>query len=106
VLALGENGQPVYASALQIRETLRLRRQTALANLLLRRRQLIQRLTALMIAGPEPGFYFAAERRIPFLRSGNLDAVLALGENGQPVYASALQIRETLRLRSCCVAVS
>ncbi|MEN4702444.1 SrfA family protein [Pantoea agglomerans] len=34
-----------------------------------------------------------------FLRSGNLDAVLALGENGQPVYASALQIRETLRLR-------
>ncbi|WP_313699092.1 SrfA family protein [Pantoea sp.] len=33
------------------------------------------------------------------LRSGNLDAVLALGENGQPVYASALQIRETLRLR-------
>ncbi|WP_432413165.1 SrfA family protein [Pantoea allii] len=34
-----------------------------------------------------------------FLRSGNLDAVLALGENGQPVFASALQIRETLRLR-------
>ncbi|WP_313683512.1 SrfA family protein [Pantoea sp.] len=34
-----------------------------------------------------------------FLRSGNLDAVLALGENGQPVWASALQIRETLRLR-------
>ena len=34
-----------------------------------------------------------------FLRIGNLDAVLALGENGQPVYASALQIRETLRLR-------
>ncbi|WP_158673949.1 SrfA family protein [Candidatus Pantoea deserta] len=34
-----------------------------------------------------------------FLRSGTLDAVLALGENGQPVYASALQIRETLRLR-------
>nr|WP_194716214.1 MULTISPECIES: SrfA family protein [Pantoea] len=33
------------------------------------------------------------------MRSGNLDAVLALGENGQPVYASALQIRETLRLR-------
>ncbi len=33
------------------------------------------------------------------LRSGNLDAVLALGENGQPVYASAMQIRETLRLR-------
>ncbi|KJV49696.1 SrfA [Pantoea sp. BL1] len=34
-----------------------------------------------------------------FLRSGNLDSVLALGENGQPVWASALQIRETLRLR-------
>ncbi|WP_249042729.1 SrfA family protein, partial [Pantoea dispersa] len=34
-----------------------------------------------------------------FLRSGNLDALLALGENGQPVWASALQIRETLRLR-------
>lgn len=34
-----------------------------------------------------------------FLRSGKLDALLALGENGQPVYASALQIRETLRLR-------
>ncbi|ORM64263.1 hypothetical protein PRCB_01675 [Pantoea rodasii] len=34
-----------------------------------------------------------------FLRSGNLDTVLALGENGQPVWASALQIRETLRLR-------
>lgn len=34
-----------------------------------------------------------------FLRSGMLDAVLALGENGQPVYASALQLRETLRLR-------
>jgi len=34
-----------------------------------------------------------------FLRSGNLDAVLALGENGQPVYFSALQLRETLRLR-------
>ncbi|TDS72298.1 hypothetical protein C7434_1107 [Pantoea sp. PNA 14-12] len=34
-----------------------------------------------------------------FLRSGNLDAVLALGENGQPVFTSALQIRETLRLR-------
>nr|WP_257469406.1 SrfA family protein [Pantoea allii] len=33
------------------------------------------------------------------MRSGNLDAVLALGENGQPVFASALQIRETLRLR-------
>ncbi|WP_034944325.1 SrfA family protein [Erwinia oleae] len=34
-----------------------------------------------------------------FLRSGNLDAVLALGENGLPVYLSALQLRETLRLR-------
>ncbi|OON40342.1 hypothetical protein BTJ39_07955 [Izhakiella australiensis] len=34
-----------------------------------------------------------------FLRSGNLDSVLALGENGQPVWHSALQIRETLRLR-------
>lgn len=34
-----------------------------------------------------------------FLRSGNLDSLLILGENGQPVYASALQLRETLRLR-------
>jgi len=34
-----------------------------------------------------------------FLRSGSLDAVLPLGENGQPVYLSALQLRETLRLR-------
>ncbi|MBA5601593.1 hypothetical protein H1224_11065 [Pectobacterium aroidearum] len=34
-----------------------------------------------------------------FLRSGSLDDFLALGENGQPVYASALQLRETLRLR-------
>ncbi len=34
-----------------------------------------------------------------FLRSGSLDAVLPLGENGQPVYQSALQLRETLRLR-------
>lgn len=33
------------------------------------------------------------------LRSGSLDDFLALGENGQPVYASALQLRETLRLR-------
>nr|WP_245250896.1 SrfA family protein [Pantoea endophytica] len=33
------------------------------------------------------------------MRSGNLDTVLALGENGQPVWTSALQIRETLRLR-------
>jgi hypothetical protein len=35
----------------------------------------------------------------PFLRSGRLDDVLALGENGQPVYACALQLRETLRIR-------
>ncbi|MDN0109855.1 SrfA family protein [Yersinia mollaretii] len=34
-----------------------------------------------------------------FLRSGSLDDILALGENGQPVYASALQIREALRLK-------
>ncbi|WP_380178241.1 SrfA family protein [Kalamiella sp. sgz302252] len=34
-----------------------------------------------------------------FLRSGSLDAVLPLGENGQPVYLSALQLREALRLR-------
>ncbi|MDN0087430.1 SrfA family protein [Yersinia nurmii] len=34
-----------------------------------------------------------------FLRSGNLDDMLALGENGQPVYASARQLREALRLR-------
>ncbi|MDR3434944.1 MAG: SrfA family protein [Rouxiella aceris] len=34
-----------------------------------------------------------------FLRSGSLDDLLALGENGQAVYASALQLRETLRLR-------
>jgi len=33
-----------------------------------------------------------------FLRSGSLDDIFALGENGQPVYASALQIRESLRL--------
>ncbi|WP_419246684.1 SrfA family protein [Serratia sp. NFX21] len=35
----------------------------------------------------------------PFLRSGSLDDVLALGENGQPLYACALQLRETLRIR-------
>ncbi|CAI2129611.1 Uncharacterised protein [Serratia ficaria] len=35
----------------------------------------------------------------PFLRSGSLDDVLALGENGQPVYACAPQLRETLRIR-------
>lgn len=34
-----------------------------------------------------------------FLRSGSLDDILALGENGQPVYASARQIREALRLK-------
>ncbi|WP_145521931.1 SrfA family protein [Yersinia aldovae] len=34
-----------------------------------------------------------------FLRSGSLDDILALGENGQPVYASASQIREALRLK-------
>jgi hypothetical protein len=34
-----------------------------------------------------------------FLRSGSLNDILALGENGLPVYASALQLRETLRLR-------
>lgn len=34
-----------------------------------------------------------------FLRSGSLDDILALGENGQPVYASSLQIREALRLK-------
>ena len=33
------------------------------------------------------------------LRSGSLVDFFALGENGQPVYASALQLRETLRLR-------
>ncbi|WP_226570426.1 SrfA family protein [Mangrovibacter yixingensis] len=33
------------------------------------------------------------------LRSGFLDDFLALGENGQPVFDSARQIRETLRLR-------
>lgn len=34
-----------------------------------------------------------------FLRSGSLDDILPLGENGQPVYASAFQIREALRLK-------
>lgn len=34
-----------------------------------------------------------------FLRSGGLLDIYALGEQGRPVYASALQIRETLRLR-------
>lgn len=45
-----------------------------------------------------------------FLRSGKLDSVLALGESGQPVWISALQIRETLRLRrqdalASCLAI-
>lgn len=45
-----------------------------------------------------------------FLRSGKLDSVLALGESGQPVWSSALQIRETLRLRhqdalASCLAI-
>ena len=35
----------------------------------------------------------------PFLRSGNLDDVFTLGENGQPVYALAAQLREALRLQ-------
>ncbi|NDL63163.1 SrfA family protein [Acerihabitans arboris] len=34
-----------------------------------------------------------------FLRSGGLLDIYALGEQGRPVHASALQIRETLRLR-------
>ncbi|WP_413732775.1 SrfA family protein [Sodalis sp. RH20] len=34
-----------------------------------------------------------------FLRSGGLLDIYALGEQGRPVYASALEIRETLRLR-------
>lgn len=33
------------------------------------------------------------------LRSGNLDDFIALGENGHAVFSSAVQIRETLRLR-------
>lgn len=35
----------------------------------------------------------------PFLRSGSLDDVVTLVENGQPVYAVALQLREALRLQ-------
>lgn len=35
----------------------------------------------------------------PFLRSGNLEDVLTLGENGQPVYALASQLREALHLQ-------
>lgn len=34
-----------------------------------------------------------------FLRSGSLDVVLPLGENGHPLYQSALQLREALRLK-------
>lgn len=34
----------------------------------------------------------------PFLRSGSLDDVLTLGENGQPVYAVASQLREALHI--------
>lgn len=33
------------------------------------------------------------------LRSGNLDDFQSVGDNGQSVFDSALQIRETLRLR-------
>ncbi|ELQ6065456.1 hypothetical protein R2240_004218, partial [Cronobacter sakazakii] len=33
------------------------------------------------------------------LRSGDLDDFQSVGENGQAVFESALQIRETLRLR-------
>ncbi|TQI80533.1 hypothetical protein FHU10_4596 [Serratia fonticola] len=35
----------------------------------------------------------------PFLRSGSLDDVLTLGENGQPIYAVAAQLREALRIQ-------
>lgn len=35
----------------------------------------------------------------PFLRSGSLDRLVALGENGQPIYAQAQSIREALRLK-------
>lgn len=35
----------------------------------------------------------------PFLRSGSLDDVLTLSENGRPVYAVALQLREALRMQ-------
>lgn len=48
-------------------------------------------------ASPIRGYFCVAKS---FLRSGSLDEILALGENGQPVYASALQLRETLRLRN------
>ncbi|MCF1868316.1 SrfA family protein, partial [Klebsiella pneumoniae] len=45
-----------------------------------------------------------------FLRSGKLENYLPMGENGQAVYISALQLRETLRLRgkahiSQCLAI-
>lgn len=36
----------------------------------------------------------------PFLRSGSLDKLVALGENGQPIYAQAQSIREALRLKN------
>ncbi|UNH31044.1 SrfA family protein [Moellerella wisconsensis] len=35
-----------------------------------------------------------------FLRNGKLENYLPMGENGQAVYVSALQLRETLRLRN------
>lgn len=35
----------------------------------------------------------------PFLRSGNLDSVLTLNENGHPIYAAALPLHEALRLQ-------
>ncbi|QHA89492.1 SrfA family protein [Serratia rhizosphaerae] len=35
----------------------------------------------------------------PFLRSGSLDKLVALGENGQPIYAQAQSVREALRLK-------
>ena len=44
-------------------------------------------------------FLSSAFLRSAFLRSGSLDGLLALGEDGLPVYASAVQLRETLRLR-------
>jgi hypothetical protein len=44
-------------------------------------------------------FLSSAFLRSAFLRSGSLDGLLALGEDGLPIYASAVQLRETLRLR-------
>ncbi|WP_337261995.1 MULTISPECIES: SrfA family protein [unclassified Serratia (in: enterobacteria)] len=35
----------------------------------------------------------------PFLRSGRIDSVLILNENGHPLYAAALPLREALRLQ-------